>query len=127
MSCPSEIGATGVVTDGKRPGAVVRFGGTEGPLADQKAVVRHTYLIAPVVTLIRLRTLRGFPMLGSGNSGSLINAAYRFRELPYSDNSLPLTDDVLPWGAPDTMPRRKLLPARPIDQVTVHPYSGGEP
>ncbi len=33
-----------------RPGAVVRRGGTEGPLADQKAVVRHTYLIAPVLT-----------------------------------------------------------------------------
>jgi len=79
-----------------RPGAVVRCGGTEGPLADQKAVVRRTYLIAPVLTLNTLRTPRGSPMLRSGNSGSLINAAYRFRELPYSDNSQFLTDDAVP-------------------------------
>ena len=80
----------------KRPGAVVRCGGTEGPLADQKAVVRHTYLIAPVLTLNRLRTLRGSPMLGSRDSGGLINAAYRLRELSYSDNSQSLTVDVVP-------------------------------
>ncbi len=86
------------MTGRNRPGAVVRCGGTEGPLVDQKAVVRHTYLIAPVLTLNRLRMLRGSPMLGGGNLGSLINAAYRFRELPYSDNSQPFTDDVVPSG-----------------------------
>jgi len=50
-------------------------------------------------------------MLGGENSGSLINAAYRFRTLPYSDNSQPPTDDVVPWApalhkaAPKDTPR----------------------
>ncbi len=33
-----------------RPRAVVRCGGTEGVLVDHKAVVRHMYLIAPVLS-----------------------------------------------------------------------------
>ena len=59
-----------------RPSVVVRRGGREGPLADQKAAVRQTYLIAPVLTHSghqgashQIKT-RGEPV-STGSSGQL--------------------------------------------------------
>ena len=70
--------------------------------------------------------LSGPPMLGRGHSDSLINPAYRFRELPYSDNFQPLTDHVVPWALAyhGAAPEDSLGAA--ARYVTVHPYSGGE-
>ncbi|MEE9568107.1 MAG: hypothetical protein V3W37_01875 [Candidatus Binatia bacterium] len=50
-SCPSEIGATGVVTDGKRPKLAIRCVRWKGPVLDQKAVVEPSRLGRGKVTL----------------------------------------------------------------------------
>ncbi len=54
-------------------------------------------------------------MLGSGKSGSLINAAYRFRELPYSDNSQPLSRAA--WSL-DDIERENLELVRAYYRIT---------